>query len=257
MGLSVNEFTYAGDDEFNLNFALGYASQGDVSAYVKGTDPIEELTFDWLNNNKVRLTPGHGLTNGEVIVFRRTVSKQQLPVDLGQPGKATRENLQLLSTHIMYSLHEVLDGRIADSVLVEDVILQAVEDAVNAALASLGVTLQQFEQLFFGFYNTFDGQKEYIVTARPATCEVDDIEVDVQTNPSQTVEFLISNGGQVKATVQIAPNGTVTRSIPGGGTTFVLAKGQTTCEISTGTADATLECGITVIGGVDVSDITS
>ena len=255
MGLSVNEFTYAGNDEFDLNFALGYASRGDVTAYKPG-DPIVDLDFDWLTDSRVRLQSGHGLVNGDGVIFRRTVSKQQLPVDLRQPGKATRENLELLSKHIMYALHEVLDGRVSDSVLIEDVVLQSVEDAVNAALAALSVSLQQFEQLFFGFYNTFDGQKEYIVTAVPATCQVDDIQVDVQTNPTQAVEFLISNGGQVKAQVQIAQDGTVTRSIPGGGTQFTLSAGQTTCEISTGAADATLECGITVIGGVDVSSIT-
>lgn len=255
MSLSVNQFTYAGADEFGLNFALGYASRGDVTCYKQGTTPVD-LDFDWLTGSQVRLVSGHGLVNGDEIVFRRTVSKQALPVDLSQPGKATRENLSLLSTHIMYALHEVLDGRVADSVLIEDAVLQAVEDAVNDALASLSVSLQQFEQLFFGFYQTFDGQKEYIVTAVPASCEVDDIAVDVQTNPSQEVEFLISNGGQVKATVTIAQNGTITRAIPGGGTTFSLVAGQTTCEINGGQADATLECGITVIGGVDVSSIT-
>lgn len=56
--------------------------------------------------------------------------------------------------------------------------------------------------------------------------------------------------------MQIATDGTVTRTIPGGGTQFTLTAGQTTCELSTGVADATLECGITVIGGVDVSSIT-
>ena len=256
MGLSVNEFTYAGDDEFDLNFALGYASQGDVTCYKKGATPVD-LDFDWLTSSRVRLTPGQGLVNGDKIVFRRTVSKQALPVNLSQPGNATRENLTLLSKHIMYALHEVLDGRIADSILIEDAVLQAVEDAVNGALASLSVSLQQFEQLFFGFYQTFDGQKEYIVTAVPATCQVDDIRVDVQTNPSQTVEFLISNGGSVKATVTVQPNGAVTRAIPGGGTKFTLVAGQTTCEIVGGLADATLECGITVIGGVDVTSITT
>jgi len=256
MGLSVNQFTYAGDDEFDLNFALGYASRGDVTCYLQGSSPVD-LDFDWLTDSRVRLEVGHGLSNGDEIVFRRTVSKQALPVNLSQPGKATRENLTLLSTHIMYALHEVLDGRVSDSVLIEDVVLQSVEDAVNAALASLSVSLTQFEQLFFGFYQTFDGQKEYIVTALPASCEVDDIQVNVQTNPSQTVEFLISNGGQVKATVTIAQNGTVTRAIPGGGTSFNLVAGQTTCEINGGQADATLECGITVIGGVDVSSIST
>ncbi|WFG40890.1 hypothetical protein ParaMal1_00006 [Paracoccus phage ParMal1] len=256
MGLSVNQFTYAGTDEFDLNFALGIASRGDVTCYKQGETPVD-LTFDWLTDSQVRLTSGHGLVNGDQIVFRRTVSKQQLPVDLSQPGKATRENLTTLSTHIMYALHEVLDGRVADSVLIEDVVLQSVETAVNDALAALSVNLQQFEQLFFGFYQTFDGQKEYIVTALPATCEVDDIRVDVQTNPAAETELLISNGGQVRATVTIATNGTVTKAIPGGGTTFTLNAGQTTCEINGGVADATLECGITVIGGVDASSITS
>jgi len=30
-----------------------------------------------------------------------------------QPGQATRENLELLSKHIMHALHEVLDGRVS------------------------------------------------------------------------------------------------------------------------------------------------
>ena len=109
MSLSVNKFTYAGDNEFDLNFALGYTSQSDVTAYKPG-DPIVDLDFDWLTDSRVRLVAGQGLINGDEIVFRRTVSKQQLPVDLLQPGKATRENLELLSKHIMYALHEVLDG---------------------------------------------------------------------------------------------------------------------------------------------------
>lgn len=113
MGLSVNQFTYAGDDEFDLNFALGYSSRGDVTCYKKGP-PSVDLDFDWLTPSRVRLTPGHGLVNGDEIVFRRTVSKQVLPVDLAQPGNATRENLSLLSKHVIYALHEVLDERAAD-----------------------------------------------------------------------------------------------------------------------------------------------
>lgn len=113
MGLSVNEFTYDGDDEFDLNFALGYASQSDVTCYKKGVTPVD-LDFDWLTSSRVRLTPGQGLVNGDEIVFRRTVSKRALPVDLTQPGNATRENLALLSKHVMFALHEVLDERSAD-----------------------------------------------------------------------------------------------------------------------------------------------
>ena len=113
MGLSVNEFTYAGADEFDLNFALGYASRGDVTCYKKGETPVD-LDFDWLTSSRVRLTPGHGLVNGDEIVFRRTVSKQTLPVNLNVPGNATRENLDLLSRHVMYALHEVLDERADD-----------------------------------------------------------------------------------------------------------------------------------------------
>lgn len=256
MGFSVNRFTYAGNDEFDLNFAQGYASRGDVTCYKEAEPPVN-LSFDWLTDSRARLSAGHGLVNGDVVVFRRTVSKTTLPVDLGQPGKATRENLTLLSKHILYALHEVLDGRVADSLVVEDAVLQAVNTAVNDALAAISVSLQQFEQLFFGFYQTFDGQKEYIVTALPAVCEVDDIQVDVQTNPTAETEFLISNEGSVKATVTIAQDGTVTKAVPGGGTTFPIAAGQTTCEINGGNADATLECGITVIGAVDASSITT
>lgn len=254
MGLSVNEFTYSGTDIFDLSFALGYASRGDVTCYKQGATP-EDVDFDWLSDSQVQLTAGHTLSNGDEIVFRRTVSKQVLPVDIAQPGLATRPNLELLSKHVMYALHEVLDGRVADSVLIEDVVLQAVEDAVSDALASLSTTLQQFEQLFFSFYQTFDGQKEYIVTALPATCEVDNIQVDIQTNPTSNVDFLIKNGGQVKATITVAQNGTVTKQIPGGGTTFTLSAGATTCEISGGVADASLECGITILGGISVSSI--
>lgn len=255
MGLSVNEFTYAGDDEFNLNFALGYASKNDVTCYKKGAPPVD-LAFDWLTDNRVRLTSGHGLVNGDEIVFRRTVTKQSLPVNLNEPGKATRESLMLLSTHIMYALHEVLDGRVADSLPVEDVVLRSVETAINDALSTLSVSVQQFEQLFFGFYQIYDGQKEYIVTALPASCDVQDIEVAIQTNPTTPTEFLITNEDVVKATITIQPDGTVTKTVPGGGTIFALAAGQTTCEISGGHADATLECGITVIGAVNAGQIS-
>ena len=109
MGLSVNKFTYAGDNEFDLNFALGYTSQRDVAAYKLG-EPERPLLFEWLTDSRVRLSDFNDLVNGDEIEFRRTVSKQQLPVDLLQPGQATRENLELLSKHIMYALHEVLDG---------------------------------------------------------------------------------------------------------------------------------------------------
>jgi len=112
MGLSVNKFTYAGDNEFDLNFALGYTSQRDVAAYKLG-EPERPLLFEWLTDSRVRLSDFNDLVNGDEIEFRRTVSKQQLPVDLLQPGQATRENLELLSKHIMHALHEVLDGRVS------------------------------------------------------------------------------------------------------------------------------------------------
>lgn len=115
MGLSRNEFTYAGSDEFDLNFAMGYASQSDVSCYKVGDPPVD-LEFDWLTANRVRLAAGHGLLSGDEIVFRRVVSKQSLPFDLGQPGDTTREALETVVTHTMYALHEVLDGVAADTV---------------------------------------------------------------------------------------------------------------------------------------------
>lgn len=121
MGLSVNEFTYAGTDTFDLNFALGYISQNDVSAYTY--DPIADpealvktaLTFDWLTATQVRLQSGHGLAAGDPVVFRRTVSKSSLPVDITQPGKATRENLEVMFLYAVMVMHEVLDARTDDT----------------------------------------------------------------------------------------------------------------------------------------------
>lgn len=255
MGYSINEFTYDGTDVFDLNFALGYASRGDVSAYIDGETPVS-LDFDWLDDFQVQLSAGHTAANGDTIVFARTVSKTSLPVDITMGGQATRENLEDLSVHVMYIQHEILDGRISDSLVIGDIVLQAVEDAVNQALENLSISVQQFEQLFFSFYNTYDGQIEYIVTAAEATCQVQSIQVDVQTNPNEEVEFLLTNDGEVKATITIGTDGTVTRAIPAGGSEFTLTAGLTTCEINGNAADASLECGITVIGAVDVSSIT-
>lgn len=114
MGLSVNKFTYSGTDEFDLNFALGYASRNDVTAYKSG-DPNVDIDFDWLTDERVRLQAGHDLSNGDLVVFRRTVSKQTLPVDLTQPGEATRENLEEVARHTMRAVHEILDDRVADT----------------------------------------------------------------------------------------------------------------------------------------------
>lgn len=111
MGLSVNTFTYAGVDEFDLSFALGYASVQDVTCYTDDGTTVVDLDFDWLSDSKVRLETGHGLVAGDEIVFRRTVTKQQLPVDLTAPGAATRENLELIALHVMYAMHELLDDR--------------------------------------------------------------------------------------------------------------------------------------------------
>lgn len=120
MGLSVNELTYAGADTFDLNFALGYISAEDVTAYTYDAvnDPDAEnpvdLTFDFNTETQVTLTAGHGLTIGDPVVFRRTVSKLTLPVDVTVEGDATRENLQKLFLYTVMALHEVLDGRTAD-----------------------------------------------------------------------------------------------------------------------------------------------
>ena len=133
MGLAVNKFTYAGDNEFDLNFALGYTSQRDVAAYKLG-EPERTIRFEWLTDSRVRLSSWNDLVNGDEIVFRRTVSKQQLPVDLLQPGEATRENLELLSKHIMYAMHEVLDG--ADAVTNIISLTQSEYDAIGTPNAA-------------------------------------------------------------------------------------------------------------------------
>lgn len=113
MGLSVNQFTYVGNDEFDLNFALGYTSRGDVTAYKLG-EPLVDVNFEWVTDSKVRLTPGHVLLIGDELVFRRTVSKLSLPVNLNNPSEVTRESLTTAYKHLMYIAHELLDDRTSE-----------------------------------------------------------------------------------------------------------------------------------------------
>ena len=111
MGLSVNEFTYAGNDTFNINFAMGYASRQDITC-TNVTQDVQ-LFFDWVNDGLVTLLPGHGSINGDIIEFRRTVSKTSLPVNLMLEQNATREGLEQSFQGVFYAIHELLDERAA------------------------------------------------------------------------------------------------------------------------------------------------
>jgi hypothetical protein len=209
MSLSVNKFTYEGQDEFDLNFALGYASRSDVSAFADG-NPGTSIAFDWLTSSKVELAPGHGLSSGQEVVFQRTVSKSSLPVDLTQPGQATRENLTLLSRHVMYAMHEVLDGRVSDVSLVSSAVFDSVNSAVNAALESFLFRAQFVQDIVIR--PTYTAAETITYTSGSLSCEPEDVLVYVETNPAVPVEVLVSSNGQVVYSATIDGSGFVTPS---------------------------------------------
>lgn len=224
MGLSINKFTYTGYDTFELNFALGYASRGDVSCYKEGPTPID-VEFDWITDSTVRVYSAD-LSVGDELVFRRTVSKVSLPVDLTQPSQLTRESVQTAVLHSLYAFHELIDGRFGDLVEVTDAVYGLVEEAVTVALSN------------FLFYSDF--KQDWVMY--PETTGVNTVHwnsggfmgdtsetiVEVVTNPSEEFEFMLTASGVVVYAATVSSNGTVS---PTTTTEFVSEPGPVTFSV--------------------------
>lgn len=207
MGLSLNKFTFTGGDEFDLNFALGYASASDVSAFIEKAVPVN-LEFDWLTANRVRITVPPELAVGDTIVFARTVSKTTLPVDLTHPGNLTREGVQTAILHSMYAYHEILDGRFGDLVEVSDALLQTIDAATTTALENLLFLANFTSEKVFALNLTAESTATY--TSGGFTVLTEDIGVFVEQPPETQIEVLLYNGGVIFYSFTVSPTGAVT-----------------------------------------------
>lgn len=206
MGLSLNKFTFNGVTEFDLNFALGYASRSDVSAYIEKEVPVN-LAFDWLTTSRVRITVPAELQVGDTIVFARTVSKTALPVDLTQPGNLTREGVQTALTHSMYVYHEILDGRFSDLVEVSDSTLASIKLATETALKNLIFRANFTSEKVFALNLTNESTATY--TSGGFTALTDKIGVFVENNPNTMIEVLLYNAGVIFYSFTVSQDGVV------------------------------------------------
>lgn len=256
MGLSLNKFTYQGSAEFDLNFALGYASKSDISAYIDKEIPVN-LVFDWLSPSRVRITVPAELQVGDTIVFARTVSKTALPVDLTQPGSLTREGVQTAILHSMYAFHEIMDGRFADLVEVSDASLATINTATETALGNLLFQANFMSERVFALNLQSESTATY--TSGGFTALTDKIAVFVDQPPSTVIEVLLYNGGVLFYSFTVSPAGEVAVTYK---TAVELAKGPITSQVVGGVYDsgAQVVVALPVVNsavvdlGVEISD---
>lgn len=206
MGLSVNKFTYTGDNEFDLNFALGYTSAEDITAYVDSAVPFN-IEFDWLTPSRVRIVKPAELQIGDTVVFSRTVSKTSLPVNLTQPGDMTRESVQAAVLHSLYAYHELLDGRVTGFPDVSDATLRAINEATETALANLLFLANFTSERVFQLDLTEESDATY--TSGVFTALSDKAQVFVTTAPSVSIEVLVYNAGVMFLSFTVSDTGAV------------------------------------------------
>lgn len=247
MGLSVNVFTYTGSDEFDLNFAMGYASQSDITCIQSGNPPTE-YEFDWIGPSRVRLASGHGLQVGEEIKFYRTVSKTSLPVDLDAPGALTRETVEEVALHNAYMMHEILDGRIDDVTAVDQAIIDTINDSVDNAIQATTLLISQRYPV--NVSGELDGVLNGVVPVDMQS-NISEVTVVVANPPSVDVELLFENDSTLKFWVNVTAAGvaTVTTSTVDGD--FTLSTGAITATETSGNYVSGLEI-LVGINGVDL-----
>lgn len=203
MSLSVNEYTFSGTYEFDLNFALGYDSASDIlaEADVVGSESPVEVQFDFLTDSRVLVT-SPTLSNGDVVRFVRTVSKTAPAIDVTQPSNLTRENVDKLFRQSMHVMHEILDGRFDAYTELDASLLATVNQTVNGAILASGLLARYKYPLQVQFSGT-------AVTWPTDNMEADTIEVLVQvnSNPTEQQEILITGTSGVFATVFIEADG--------------------------------------------------
>lgn len=245
MGLSVNEYTYSGSDEFDLGFALGYDKQTDISAEVDDGGGLPVVaTFDFVTDNRIRIT-SPALNTGDVIRVLRTVSKTDPAVDVSQPSNLSRENVQKLFLQSMYVMHEVLDSRVAGVGVVEDEVQTIAAAAVADALALTPIVAS------YKFPVQISGDMTApVVVVCGNNMTLTETVVYIETNPSAAVEVLLSDSAKVVYSFNVATNGTVTETyaLPDPQT---IVKGPITATITGGNYATGLKFHASIVGITD------
>ena len=206
MGLSKNSFVFNGDTDFDLNFALGYTSKTDITAYKSGT-PSQVISFEWLTDSQVRIDPTD-LVSGDVIIFLRTVNKSDLPVDLGQPSKLTRENIKTALVHSLHAFHEILDGRFQDLTELDDALANQIEEGVSSAIKNFLFEADFKQEIYIR--PTWTSAETPVHTNGNRTLDTADAGIFIITPPDQEIECIVSNGGVVILSFTVDTFGDVT-----------------------------------------------
>lgn len=203
MGLSILQFEFVGETDFDLNFALGYASKSDIDCYVNGDFPIN-VEFDWLTDSRVRIETTN-VQVGDEIVFTRTVNKSELPIDLTIDGNLTRENVETAVLHTLYAQHELLDGRFGDVVDASDLVFTTVNAAVTTALENF--LFQATLKRDLVLHPSFTSEALETYTSGDEFFDASDVEVHLTTNPSVTTEYIIYNGTDIMFSITFDSTG--------------------------------------------------
>ena len=250
MGLSVNRFTYAGSTDFDLNFARGYNSQSDIECYFVREGTTVNVEFDWLTDTRVRVDDTDVELNEELI-FTRTVSKESLPVDLTAPGNLTREAVSRVNDHLMYIMHEVLDGRVASFSYIEEISRESVADLITAAVENTDLLVEaRYPMIIQG---SLAGPIVSVVP-KSVRSSLEEVSVSVRTYPTVPIEFILTDAVNDVLEITLYPDGTETVEVIGGGSDFTLNKGSLLLQqVSGNYYDGDIAVGV---NGVD-SDILS
>lgn len=117
--MAYSRVTKIGDGvstQFVVNFALGYISQGHITARVgTETDGLGQPIFraiTYISDNLLQIA-GTPAGIGVPILFERTVPKSALLVDYGNGDVLDEVNLDISQKQTMHAVHEVVDGRFA------------------------------------------------------------------------------------------------------------------------------------------------
>lgn len=160
MGYAYTTSTYTGGpQQFDVNFTMGYISKQDVFVSVVGELDGEGAqvyrSFDWVDDDTITIPSA--LTVGDVVKIQRVVSKQELAVDFGTTGTATRDSLNAGFKQLLMAVHELYDGVLADRALVtalpQDIEngLAFISNNASALLAAASldnVTLQELSAVY-------------------------------------------------------------------------------------------------------------